>query len=69
VPLPQCLTRLLHPKRLDAGDIAPPASFAVGGANKRTYARALAAIWLDIDRLDELIKLMGEQASLPDPQP
>jgi hypothetical protein len=58
VPLPRCLTRLLNPQRLDAGYITPPASCRVGGPNRRTYARALATIWLDLDRLDELIRLM-----------
>lgn len=58
LPLPPCLTRLLHPQRLDAGYVTAPASFGVGGPKKRSYARALASIWLDLDRLDELIKLM-----------
>jgi len=55
VPLPHCLTRLLNPQSLDAGYIAQPAGCGHGGPNKRTYARALAAIWLDLARLDELI--------------
>jgi hypothetical protein len=58
-PLPDCLTRLLHPQGLDAGYIIQPAGCARGGPKKkRTYARALASIWLDLDRLDELINLM-----------
>lgn len=60
-PLPDCLTRLLHPQGLDAGYIVQPAGCARGGPKnnkKRTYARALASIWLDLDRLDELINLM-----------
>lgn len=58
LPLPQCLTRLLHPQRLDAGYLTSPAGLGVGGPKKRSYARALASIWLDLDRLDELTKLM-----------
>ena len=58
-PLPDCLMRLLDPQRLDAGYIAQPAGSGLGDPKtKRTYARALASIWLDLDRLDELIDLM-----------
>ena len=58
-PLPDCLTRLLDPQRLDAGYTAQPARSALGHPKKKkTYARALASIWLDLDRLDELIDLM-----------
>jgi hypothetical protein len=59
-PLPQCLTRLLNPQCLDAGYITPAASSGIGGPKKRTYARVLATIWLDLDRLDELTRLMVE---------
>lgn len=57
-PLPRCLTRLLNPQCLDAAYSTPPASFGIGGPRKRTYARVLATIWLDLDRLDELTRLM-----------
>jgi len=44
---------------LDAGYTAQPARSALGDPKmKRTYARALASIWLHLDRLDELIGLM-----------
>jgi hypothetical protein len=43
---------------LDAAYSTPPASFGIGGPRKRTYARVLATIWLDLDRLDELTRLM-----------
>lgn len=58
VPLPECLTRLLNSHSLDAGYIAQPAGCAVGSPQNRTYAQALASIWFDLDRLDELIGLM-----------
>jgi hypothetical protein len=59
VPLPDCLTRLLHPQGLDPGYTVDPAGCALGGPKKkRTYARVLASIWLDLDRVDELINLM-----------
>jgi len=59
IPLPDCLTRLLHPQRLDAGYIVKLPGSGLGVRKKRTYARALASIWLDLDRLDELIDQMG----------
>jgi len=59
VPLPECLTRLLNPQRLDAGYLVKPPGSGLGVPKKRTYARALASIWLDLDRLDELIDQMG----------
>ena len=43
---------------MDAGYIAQPAGPVGTGLNKRTYAGVLASIWLDLDRLDELIDLM-----------
>jgi hypothetical protein len=59
VLLPECLTRLLDPQGLDAGYIVHPIGSAFGGPKKKpTYARALASIWLDLDRLDELINGM-----------
>ena len=59
VPLPDCLTRLLDSQGLDAGYIVHPTGSALGGPKRKpTYARALASIWLDLDRLDELINLM-----------
>ena len=51
-PLPRCLTRLLEPAGSDAGH-----SGAVGvplEKGVRSYARALAAVWLDLDRLAQL---------------
>ena len=51
--------RLLDPQRLDAGYIAQPSGHRLHAPKaKRTYARALASIWLDLDRLDELIDQM-----------
>jgi hypothetical protein len=43
---------------LDAGYIVQSDGCGQGGPNKRTYARALAAIWLDLARLDEQIDLL-----------
>jgi hypothetical protein len=49
----------LDPQGLDAGYIVHPIGSAFGGPKKKpTYARALASIWLDLDRLDELINGM-----------
>jgi len=59
IPLPDCLTRLLHPQRLEGGYSVKPPGSDLGGRKKRTYARALASIWLDLDRLDELIDQIG----------
>ena len=56
--LPECLTRLLGPQRLDAGYIAQPAGPVGTGLNKRTYAGVLASIWLDLDRLGQLTDAM-----------
>jgi hypothetical protein len=44
---------------LDAGYTVDLAGCAPGAPKKkRTYARVLASIWLDLDRVDELINLM-----------
>ena len=55
-PLPRCLTRFLEPAGIDAGYVAQSAML-VPAAGVRTYARALAAIWLDLDRLAQLTPL------------
>jgi len=57
-PLPNCLTRLLHPQRLDAGYLAQAAGPARSRSANRTYARVLASLWLDLDRLGQLTDLM-----------
>lgn len=57
-PLPDCLTRLLDPQRLDAGYVAHPARSVPAGSNRRTYIGVLALIWLDLDRLGQLTELM-----------
>jgi len=57
-PLPECLTRLLGPQRLDRGYIAQAAGPVLAGASKSTYARVLASIWLDLDRLGRLTDQM-----------
>ena len=51
-PLPRCLTRLLEPSGSDAGHSAAPAVRPETGV--RSYARVLAAVWLDLDRLAQL---------------
>jgi len=56
--LPECLTRLLGPQRLNAGYVAQTVGPVVAGANKKTYARVLASIWLDLDRLGQLTDQM-----------
>ena len=50
--LPRCLTRLLEPAGIDAGYSAVPGARTENGA--RGYARVLAAVWLDLDRLAQL---------------
>ena len=57
-PLPDCLTRLLDPQRLNAGYVAQAAGPVPAGSNERTYVGVLASIWLDLDRLGHLADLM-----------
>jgi hypothetical protein len=57
-PLPECLTRLLGPQRLDAGYIAQAAGPVLAGGSRKTYARVLASIWSDLDRLGQLTEQM-----------
>jgi hypothetical protein len=57
-PLPDCLTRLLDPQRLDAGYIVHPTGPVPAGSGRRTYVGVLASIWSDLDRLGQLTDLM-----------
>ena len=59
-PLPDCLTRLLSSQGIDAGPVAHPVCPVLAGSNRRTYMRALATIFLDLDRLAQLTDLMAD---------
>jgi hypothetical protein len=61
-PLPDCLTRLLSPQGHDAAQIAQPLPAIAPGSCRKTYAGALAAIWLDLDRLARLAELTADPA-------
>jgi hypothetical protein len=52
-PLPECLTRLLRPPTLNGS----PIRFADPVVH-HGYMRAVAGIWLQLDRLDEFIDVM-----------
>ena len=43
---------------MNAGYVAQTVGPVVAGANKKTYARVLASIWLDLDRLGQLTDQM-----------
>jgi hypothetical protein len=60
-PLPDCLTRLLHPS---VGHLSH--SPAAPGSDRKTYVRVLAATWVHLDRLAQLTDAIAERASEPD---